>query len=263
MPDTGELERGSDARAPGDWASAFAALPLDAPGVQGWRRMQARLPATVPASRARWPLWLATAASLALAVAIQMRMQPGNGDAPAGDVAPSPAAQSMDAPEANLDGRALAVEEATPQAAPPAVTAQVPPYTHSARKPSARNGAAPASGRPIRTLAQPETARIAAAEGAPELEPLYAQSAQLEQLLAMARDDRVTSGTVATLTDLLDTEVAQIDAALVQPDLSQQRRSELWGERVDTLRQLVGVEATQRLLAARGQQYDAAMVSID
>ncbi len=236
-------------------------MPLDAPGVQGWQRVHARLPAHTPAPRARWPLWLATAASLGLAVAIPMRMQSGGGDAPAGDVAPSPATQSMDAPEVNLDGRALAVEDATPQAAPPA--AQVPPDTLSARKPSARNVAVPASRRPTRTLAQPETIRIAAAEGAPELEPLYAQSAQLEQLLAMARDDRVASGTVATLTDLLDTEVAQIDAALVQPDLSQQRRSELWGERVDTLRQLVGVEATQRLLAARGQQYDAALVSID
>ncbi len=261
MPDTGDFERNGDARAPGHWASALAALPLDAPDAHGWQRVLARLPAATPAPRARWPLWMATAASLALVVAIPMRMQPGNADA--SDVAPSPATKSLNAPAVKLDGRALAVADAIPPAAPAAVAAEIRPNTHEARAPSARNVAVPASRRPIRTLVQPETTRIAAADVAADLEPLYAQSAQLELLLAMARDDRVASGTVAALTDALDAEVVEIDTALIQPDLSSQRRSELWGARVDTLRHLVGVEATQRLLAARGQQYDAALVSID
>ena len=42
-----------------------------------------------------------------------------------------------------------------------------------------------------------------------------------------------------------------------------QRRTELWRNRVDTLRQLVGIETTQRLYSARGLQYEAALVSID
>lgn len=263
MPDTGDFERMGDARAPGDWASALAALPLDAPDANGWQRVKARLPVATSAPRARWPLWLATAASLALVVAIPMRMQPGHGDAVAPDVAPVPATQSTNAPAVNLDGPVLAFEDATPESTPLAAAANIPPDSRVARKPSTRSVAVPPSRRPIRTLAQPETTRVAVAAGAGDLEPLYAQSAQLEQLLAMARDDRVASGTVAALTDALDAEVVEIDASLIQPDLSSQRRSELWGARVDTLRQLVGVEATQRLLAARGQQYDAALVSID
>lgn len=135
------------------------------------------------------------------------------------------------------------------------------------------------SQRPIRTVAQPADAtRIAAREDgtpatidspdAPSLEPasleqLYAQSAQLESLLAMARDDRVSNGTAAAMSENLDARVASIDAALARADVSNERRGELWLDRIDTLRQLVGIETTQRLYSARGQQYDAALVSID
>ena len=45
--------------------------------------------------------------------------------------------------------------------------------------------------------------------------------------------------------------------------LGDTQRAELWGRRVDALQQLVGIEATNRLYAARGQSYDAALVSID
>lgn len=126
------------------------------------------------------------------------------------------------------------------------------------------------SRQPIRTAAQAaDTTRVASAAAtvAPasdaKLESLYAQSAQLEGLLAMARDDSVSSGLAAALTAAMESEVASIDAALTQPDVSLQQRGELWRARVDTLRQLVGIETTQRLYAARGQQYEAALVSID
>ena len=119
--------------------------------------------------------------------------------------------------------------------------------------------------RPIRTVARPAgSTRIAAHDQvAADLEPLYAQSAQLEGLLALARDDRVASGTSAALSDELDARVAGIDAALIQPGLSEGQRADLWNQRVDALQQLVGIEATNRLYAARGQRYDAALVSID
>jgi hypothetical protein len=118
----------------------------------------------------------------------------------------------------------------------------------------------------IRTLAPPSGAtRLASAEAAPaiDLEPLYAQSAQLESLLSMARDERVASGTSAALSDGLDARVASIDAALAGPGLDAQQRAELWSQRVDALQQLVGIETTQRLYAARGETYQAALVSID
>ena len=127
------------------------------------------------------------------------------------------------------------------------------------------------SQRPIRTAAQPADAtRLAtteAAAGAPasstDLESLLAQSAQLEDLLALARDERVSTGTAAALTETLGAQVTGIDAALSRPGLSPQGRDDLWRERVDTMRQLVGIETTQRLYSARGQQYEAALVSID
>ena len=99
----------------------------------------------------------------------------------------------------------------------------------------------------------------------PELERLYAESAQLEGLLALARDGggSVANGAVSMLSDDLATRVARIDAALMQPSLGNERRIALWRERVDALRQAAAFESTQRLLAARGQQYDAMLVSID
>ena len=98
----------------------------------------------------------------------------------------------------------------------------------------------------------------------PELERLYAESAQLESLLALARDGGgVANGAVAMLSEDLAMRVARIDAALMQPSLDSERRLALWRERVDALRQAAAFESTQRLLAARGQQYDAMLVSID
>ena len=73
----------------------------------------------------------------------------------------------------------------------------------------------------------------------------------------------MASGTAAALSDELDARVASIDATLAQPALSDAQRADLWGQRVDALQQLVGIEATNRLYAARGQSYDAALVSID
>jgi hypothetical protein len=96
-----------------------------------------------------------------------------------------------------------------------------------------------------------------------ELERLYAESAQLEGLLALARGDGVANGAAAALAGELDARVARIDAALVQPALSPERRVALWRERVDALRQAAAFESTQRLLAARGERYDALLVSID
>ena len=257
MPDAGDFEREDNPRsASSGWGEAFAALPQDAPDAGGWQRVQARLPA--PAARARWPLWLATAASLALAALIPLRMLPqlqADDPAPASQVAGG----STSTRPATTVAPDVAASVATADAQPVST-----PVAH--RDVPHRDRRTPPSQRPIRTAATTADAgRIAETDipASSDLEPLYAQSAQLESLLAMARDERVASGASAALSDALDTRVAVIDAALIQPGLSDAQRSDLWGQRVDALQQLVGIETTNRLYAARGQRYDAALVTID
>lgn len=256
MPDTGDFQhRNEPVGATRGWSDAFAALPQEAPEAGGWQRVQGRLPVPVPVpatrARVRWPLWLATAASLLLAVAIPMRLLPQ-----AESVTSAPLVQATDA------------QAAAQSVVPPPLAIDFPAVSMPVSKrdaPPGGNGAA-RSRRPLRTVAPPvEATRVAAAGDPPatDLEPLYAQSAQLESLLAMARDERMVSGTSAALSEELDARVAGIDSALVEPGLGAQRRAELWGQRVDALQQLVGIEATQRLYAARGQRYQAALVSID
>ena len=174
---------------PQGWSEAFAALPLERPDADGWRRITARLDAR-PA--ARWPVWLAAAAALVVAVALPWR--PWQQD---------PAAET--------------VKVATPATAAPGET----------------------------------------------LEQLHAESAQLEALLAMARDERVSSAAAASVANDLDRQLADIDAALMQPDLPLARQRALWRERVQTLRTVVGFEGTRRLLAAQGERYDGALVRVD
>ena len=95
------------------------------------------------------------------------------------------------------------------------------------------------------------------------MEPLYAESARLEALLALARDDRAASATAVALGSDFEARVASIDAVLAQPSLTAQRRLELWKDRVSALRAYASFESTQRALAASGERYDAMLVSID
>ena len=114
------------------------------------------------------------------------------------------------------------------------------------------------------TAQPPPSAATAAAPAAGDpFERLYAESAQLESLLAVARDERVSSGTAAALSGELETRVASIDAALMQPGLSRDQQLALWQERVDSLRALTGFESNRRWLAAQGAHYDGALVAVD
>lgn len=285
MPDTGDFGQGSNDHGPhdqgthADWAGAFAALPQEAPSADGWQRLQARLPAAVVPTRERrrWLLWLASAASLALVIAIPLRMQ-STTTTTTTDPAVTTASQNAISTQPLIDAGvkvtsisiapALIKDNSTTAFTPlptPATTARV-------RKPRRDRHVDP-SQRPIRTAAQPaDTTRIASTEtvDAPatgihqdSLASLYAQSAQLENMLALASDERVSTGTAAVLTDALTGQMADIDAALAQSEASPQARNDLWRNRVDTLRQLVGIETTQRLYSARGQRSEGALVSID
>lgn len=250
MPDAGVFDRDSEQRGVIGWGDAFAALPQDTPDPDGWQRVQARLPAPSARARARWPLWLATAASLALATLIPLRMLP---QMQPGATAPPLRVSTTAAPSVMAAMPSSAASEMQPVSTP--VASRDTPRRAIRSTPSRS---------PIRTVAEAADAvRIAEAPAPADLEPLYAQSAQLESLLAMARDERVASGTSAALSDELDQQVAAIDTTLTEAGLSDVQRAELWGQRVDALQQLVGIEATNRLYAARGQRYDAALVSID
>jgi hypothetical protein len=109
--------------------------------------------------------------------------------------------------------------------------------------------------------AVPPPAAVAADDD--PLEALYAESAQLETLLAVARDDTVASATAIALADELEARLATVDAALMQPGLTQDERLSLWQQRVDDLRVLAGFEGTRRWLAAHGGSFDAALVQLD
>ena len=122
----------------------------------------------------------------------------------------------------------------------------------------ADNTPAPAVVQPVNET----TSSLASAQDA-ALERLYAESAQLESLLALARDDSVSTGTADTLASHYDAQVASIDAALIQPGIDDNARTRLWQERVDVLQQAATFESTRRMLAAQGERYDAMLVSID
>jgi len=107
---------------------------------------------------------------------------------------------------------------------------------------------------------QPHMAARAPRSG---LDTLYAQSAQLEALLAYARDDRVASGSAEAVSGRLDQKLELIDAELGQPGLPVTRQRELWTQRVATLRALASFESNRRLLSARGEHYDATLVRVD
>lgn len=97
----------------------------------------------------------------------------------------------------------------------------------------------------------------------PALEALYAESAQLEALLPLIRDDRVASGAAALMAAELDARLAAIDFALSEPDLAETRQLLLWHERVAVLHDIAGLEGTRRWLAANGGQYEPIPIQID
>ncbi len=253
MPDASGYGH-QDPTAPMSWHDAFAALPLESAAPPAWERLRGRLPTPAAAPlRRRWPLWLAAAASLFAVVVIPLRMEPDTATPPSrADGSISSASVALPKPSS-----------ITTEPARDATSSQLPGATHL-----------PGQDEPPATIAveRPRRAAIAGAGNAtgirpapaePDLEALYAESAQLEALLAMARDDHTASSGTAALTASFDTALAAIDAALIQPGLDTSHRTGLWHRRVDTLRQLAGIETTRRLLSARGETYDAALVSID
>jgi len=267
--------------APSTWGEAFAVLPLEAPAGPAWPRVAAALPAArrIRASRIA-AIGLAAAAALAV-VALVPRLFVADPasiervatvevpvDATDGPVTttpraatvpstierePRPVASSPSAePEASTPVERVAAIEAEPAPEPtpepaldlaPARIAGSDPATHAT------------------AIADQQTPTATSRDHT--LQRLQAESAQLEGLLALTRDDAVSSGAVAAVASELAGQVALVDAALAQPSLPPAQRVALWQDRVDALRQLAGFETTQRLLASRGERQDALLVSVD
>ncbi|PPJ41787.1 MULTISPECIES: hypothetical protein [unclassified Pseudoxanthomonas] len=220
MPDSRSREP-----VPRDWGDAFGALPLETPPHGAWQRVAAALPpARVPARPVRWrrPAIALAATAFFAAVIPLMHWRGAETSIPPLQRAPAVATTAPALPD--IPARSADAEPASATPVGVSTTQRI------ADAPSAR----PAVARP-RAPAQPA-----------RLDALYTESARLEAVLAQLPDS--STGNVAALTvsaDLQD-QVSHIDLALSQPALSETTRTALWEERVDTLRQLTGVEATQR-----------------
>jgi hypothetical protein len=267
---------------PLDWSRAFAALPQEAPPAQAWDTLSARLEAR--RRTRRWPAWLALAAALALLALLPLRQA---GDAPANGATTPGAAQvataqrpavptdvreqpivAPQAATATADPGADMPPVATPDEAARTLPSSVPAQAIAKATPQPSPQPAPkrtrATAAPTTDIASADAAAELAApqSAASALQPLYAESAQLEALLALARDDRVASASAVVVADALDAQVAGIDASLSDPAVDDARRLQLWQARVDALRQAVGFEGTQRLLVSQGRG-DALLASVD
>lgn len=255
--------------APIGWGDAFASLPMEAAPADGWQRLQRALDAPsrrdTRVLRRRWPLWAAAATVCAVAlIPILMR------DTPQSDVAPMVATNVPKQRAAATSAPAVAAvdQDAAPSPVGDDVAddaiAKSPASTPRKRRPSPTTPPHEAAPRRLVASADAAPASTDADTGAAaELSALQAQSAQLEALVALARDDRVASASSAALTVELDERIGRIDASLSQPGLDDTDRTSLWHERVATMRELAGVETTRVWLTASGERYDGALVSVD
>lgn len=242
--------------APRDWSEAFAALPPETPSPDALQDVFARIPVQASTHRRSPRLTLALAASLLALACLPLLWR--------------------ELPRVTTPGPQQRTIAPTPTPEPVASTRPAldttPPLVTDTASATIAADAQPTHSTPIR-IAKTDTPRrkpqhanhaVPTADPADkDMEPLYAESARLEALLALARDDRVASATAVALGSDFEARLSGIDAALAQPSLDVQHRLDLWRERVSALRAYASFESTQRALAASGERYDAMLVSID
>ena len=249
MPDTDRTP------SPADWSAALSALPLAAPPPGGWQRME-RAHHIAPGRRQRrhWPVWLAAAAIGAIALVPVLhrsddRAAPSDStELAARKRAPIDTSRPPVAASKRPETRVADTTAPTKQAVTPREDVASPTRSDTPRVATVANDTAPdAHGAELRQ----------------QVATLQAESAQLEALLAIARDDRVASASGAALAVEFDRRIGRIDASLSQPGLPEVDRAALWQARVATMRELAGIETTQRWLTSSGERYDGALVSVD
>jgi hypothetical protein len=245
---------------PRNWAEAFSALPQEAPAAGAWTAVAARMDTHRPGRML--PGWLVLAAAAAVVFAVTVSWHQRNLPV----ATPATRVAGAGSPSAILPAAASAATEAVvlpPDAGQPAndaasVAASPMPATRSAPASARASHTRPTA---IRDRSGPAMARLPAAPE-PDLTRLYQESAQLESLLALARDERAGSAGAMLLGDAFDARIADIDALLASPGLAPGQRELLWEARVDALRQAAGFVSTQRLLAVQGHG-DSWLVSVD
>ena len=212
---------------PRDWGDAFGGLPLETPPEGAWQRVAIALPpAPAPDHRTRWrrPA-LALAATAFFAAVVPLLHWRTTVDSPL-------SSQPAPLPEIATSAPLVATPEPPARAS---IAAEAQDASTSARS-------APAS----RARQTPERALRARQHDPARLVALYTESARLEAVLAQLPDSTVGNVAILAVSADLQDQVAHIDLALSQPALQESARAALWQQRVDTLRQLTGVEATQR-----------------
>lgn len=264
MPDRRPTHEDAPHEEPRNWSEAFAALPLASPERDAWPQLARELrPAK---GRKRRPLWWSMAAALALLAALPLAWRE-RGDTPYAPVVASasrPAAEPESEPQPVVSASDTGAEITIADEAP--ATSSIPPLQSEPAQDAESTRKRARSKRHM----QPAIADVTKKDAPPTssgndhdaLQSLYAQSAQLEGLLAQVQDERVASGPAAALAGQFETRLALIDASLSQPSLEAAQRADLWRERVDALQQLVGFQGTQRWLTARGERYDGQLVAV-
>ena len=209
---------------PRDWGDAFGGLPMETPPEGAWQRVAIALP-PAPDHRTRWrrPA-LALAATAFFAAVVPLLHWRTTVDSPL----PS---QPAPLPEVATSAPLVATPEPPARAS---IAAEAQDASTSARAPASR------------ARQTPERALQARQHDPARLDALYTESARLEAVLAQLPDSTVGNVAMLAVSADLQDQVAHIDLALSQPALQESARAALWQQRVDTLRQLTGVEATQR-----------------
>jgi len=93
------------------------------------------------------------------------------------------------------------------------------------------------------------------------LAELQAQSAQLERVLAAARDDSAGNASALVMALQLEDRLHALDAELAAPGLDDARRLALWRQRVEVLRSAAGLESSRRYYAAQGEALEPTLVA--
>lgn len=221
----------SRARAPlpRDWADAFGNLPLEAPPEGAWQRIAAALPPIhTPVRRTQWRRPALALAATAFFAAVAPLL---------------PWRTAVDTPLPPAHAPLPAIATRLPRVATPEPLVRPAEVAAVAVQDAPRVArSAPASG----AQRTPGHAMPAQQDSPAPLDALYTESARLEAVLAQLPDNTVGNVAMLAVSADLQDQVAHIDLALSQPALRESTRAALWQQRVDTLRRLTGVEATQR-----------------
>lgn len=283
---------------PPGWGEAFAALPVETPPGDGWTRLAHALDARRSRGgsarrerRTTWLIGIASAAVLVLAAWSPLSNWWQADVAQTRSPAVAQSAPGMRGPAAPVRAESVATTPAVDKSVETDI-AKIAPATTSrdtasaasrdsapiSRRKSTRNARSIATRQSIEAAVVPSSRQPAPTESmqastgdavattttsCDPLQELQTQSAQLEALVALARDERVANASSELLSSEIDAGIAVVDAALSQADLDGTQKQELWQQRVDLLQQLAGVEATSRWLAAQGASSTTTLVAVD